>query len=66
VATVQNRYNLVDRGSEEVLEYCEQHGIGFIPWFPLAADELASPARSSTGSPRHTARRRVRSRLPAC
>jgi pyridoxine 4-dehydrogenase len=41
VFSVQNRYNLVDRGSEEVLEYCEQHGIGFIPWFPLAADELA-------------------------
>jgi pyridoxine 4-dehydrogenase len=43
VATVQNRYNLVDRGSEDVLEYCEQHGIGFIPWFPLAAGELAKP-----------------------
>jgi pyridoxine 4-dehydrogenase len=31
VATVQNRYNLVDRGSEDVLDYCEAHGIGFIP-----------------------------------
>jgi aryl-alcohol dehydrogenase-like predicted oxidoreductase len=41
VATVQNRYNLVDRGSEDVLEYCEQRGIGFIPWYPLAAGELA-------------------------
>ena len=41
VATVQNRYNLVDRGSEDVLDYCEKHGIGFIPWFPLAAGELA-------------------------
>jgi len=40
VATVQNRYNLVDRASENVLDYCEQHGIGFIPWFPLAAGEL--------------------------
>ena len=36
VATVQNRYNLVDRGSEDVLEHCEANGIGFIPWFPLA------------------------------
>jgi pyridoxine 4-dehydrogenase len=35
VATVQNRYNLIDRGSEEVLQYCQTHGIGFIPWFPL-------------------------------
>lgn len=43
VATVQNRYNLVDRGSEEVLDYCEKHGIGFIPWFPLAAGDLARP-----------------------
>jgi pyridoxine 4-dehydrogenase len=41
VATVQNRYNLVDRGSEDLLEYCERHGIGFIPWYPLAAGELA-------------------------
>ncbi len=43
VATVQNRYNLVDRGSEEVLKYCEKKGIGFIPWFPLAAGSLLSP-----------------------
>lgn len=43
VATVQNRYNLVDRGSEDVLDYCTQHGIGFIPWFPLASGDLASP-----------------------
>ena len=43
VATVQNRYNLVDRGSEAVLDYCEQQGIGFIPWFPLAAGDLAKP-----------------------
>ena len=41
VATVQNRYNLVDRTSEAVLDYCEKHGIGFIPWFPLAAGDLA-------------------------
>jgi aryl-alcohol dehydrogenase-like predicted oxidoreductase len=43
VATVQNRYNLVDRASEAVLDYCTQHRIGFIPWFPLAAGDLASP-----------------------
>jgi pyridoxine 4-dehydrogenase len=41
VATVQNRYNLVDRGSEDVLNYCEERGIGFIPWFPLVAGRLA-------------------------
>ena len=43
VATVQNRYNLVDRASEDVLDYCEKHGIGFIPWFPLAAGDLTKP-----------------------
>ena len=41
VATVQNRYNLADRASEDVLDYCEQQNIGFIPWFPLAAGDLA-------------------------
>ncbi|WP_050508200.1 MULTISPECIES: aldo/keto reductase [Streptomyces] len=46
VATVQNRYNLTDRGSADVREYCTRHGIGFIPWAPVAAGE---PAR--TGGP---------------
>ena len=41
VATVQNRYNLVDRQSENVLDYCEKRSIGFIPWYPLAAGTLA-------------------------
>ncbi|WP_206613996.1 aldo/keto reductase [Paenirhodobacter populi] len=58
VATVQNRYNLIDRSSEAVLAHCTAHGIGFIPWFPLAAGELARPgavvdriakARGATG-----------------
>ena len=43
VATVQNLYNLASRQSEEVVNYCQQHGIGFIPWFPLAAGQLAEP-----------------------
>jgi aryl-alcohol dehydrogenase-like predicted oxidoreductase len=43
IATVQNRYNLTDRQSEGVLDHCEQQGIGFIPWFPIAAGELAEP-----------------------
>ncbi len=43
VATVQNRYNLVDRTSEAVLDHCTAKGIGFIPWFPLAAGDLAKP-----------------------
>lgn len=43
VATVQNRYNLTNRRSEDVLDYCEEQGIGFIPWHPLAAGSLAEP-----------------------
>jgi pyridoxine 4-dehydrogenase len=43
VATVQNLYNLTNRQSEDVLAYCEEQGIGFIPWFPLAAGQLAQP-----------------------
>lgn len=41
VASVQNRYNLEDRSSRDVLERCEELGIGFIPWFPLAAGKSA-------------------------
>ena len=43
IATVQNLYNLTNRGAEDVLDYCEEQGIGFIPWFPLAAGDLAKP-----------------------
>lgn len=41
VATVQNSYNLFDRESEDVVDYCEAQGIGFIPYYPLGAGELA-------------------------
>jgi aryl-alcohol dehydrogenase-like predicted oxidoreductase len=50
VATVQNRYNLADRASDDVLRYCTERGIGFIPWFPIASGELAKP-----GGPVHEA-----------
>ncbi len=43
ISSVQNRYNLADRGHEAVLEACEDDGIAFIPWFPLAAGPLARP-----------------------
>lgn len=43
VVSVQNLYNLGNRQSEEVLTYCETEGIGFMPWFPVAAGELAKP-----------------------
>lgn len=43
IVSVQNLYNLGNRQSEAVLEYCTQHELGFIPWFPLAAGEIARP-----------------------
>ena len=46
VATVQNRYNLGDRASEDVLAFCEQHAIGFIPWYPLGAGALTESGGS--------------------
>jgi pyridoxine 4-dehydrogenase len=41
ISTVQNLYNFSNRQSESVLEYCEREGIGFIPWYPVAAGSLA-------------------------
>ena len=43
IVSVQNRYSVTDRGSEDVLDYCEQHAIAFVPWFPLAAGRLSGP-----------------------
>jgi len=43
IVSVQNMYNLAARGAEPVLDACEADGIGFIPWFPLAAGPLAAP-----------------------
>jgi len=43
VVSVQNEYNVGNRKSEAVLEYCEREGIAFIPWFPVAAGKLAQP-----------------------
>jgi pyridoxine 4-dehydrogenase len=59
VSTVQNRYNLTDRSSEDVLRYSEENGIGFIPWAPISAGEPARPGvrwmrrRSAWAPPPH-------------
>src|SRR5580692_9280648 len=48
IVSVQNRYSVADRGSEDVLKYCEKEKMGFIPWFPLAAGRVSgseSPVR---------------------
>jgi pyridoxine 4-dehydrogenase len=56
VATVQNLYNLADRSSEDVLDFCAKHDIGFIPWFPLASGDLAKPgSRLETIAKKHGA-----------
>ena len=43
IVSIQNEYNISNRKSEEALKYCEEHNIGFIPWFPVAAGKLAAP-----------------------
>jgi pyridoxine 4-dehydrogenase len=55
VVSVQNRYNLVDQASEDVLDYATGAGVGFIPWFPVATGRLARP-----GGPLDAAARRHR------
>lgn len=45
ITTVQNRYNLAERGAEPVLAFCEANGIGFIPWFPLLTGALAKEGK---------------------
>src|SRR5271156_1421068 len=45
IVTVQNRYSILDRSADDVLDYCQRENIGFIPWFPLAAGDV-SPAGS--------------------
>jgi len=57
IASVQNRYNLVDRASEDVLEHCERRGIAFVAWFPVApvnrghAEGVRSVARRLGATP---------------
>jgi pyridoxine 4-dehydrogenase len=43
IATVENLYNLSNRASDPVLDFCEAAGLGFIPWFPIATGQLARP-----------------------
>jgi len=47
VTTVQNRYSLTDRRNEETLRYCEQHNVGFLPWYPIAGGKLLKPDHPS-------------------
>ena len=45
IVSVQNRYSLADRGSEDVLRHCEQHGIAFLPWYPLGDGSALKKAK---------------------
>ena len=49
IVSVQNRYNLTDRGSDGVLEYCQDQGIAFIPWAPLGSSRLAMGSSGGKG-----------------
>jgi pyridoxine 4-dehydrogenase len=47
IVTVQNRYSLADRRHEQTLAWCQQRGIGFLPWYPIAAGKILKPEHPS-------------------
>ncbi len=53
IVSVQNRYNLVERKSEATLRFCEEHGIGFLPWYPVNAGKLAKAASTEHDGGNH-------------
>ena len=55
IVSVQNRYNLGDRKYDDVVNFCEQEEIGFIPWFPMAAGDLVTKGRLDAIAKRHRA-----------
>jgi pyridoxine 4-dehydrogenase len=56
IVSVQNQYNLSDRRHEKALQYCEENGLGFIPWYPVAAGKLAQPGgRLDRAAKKHNA-----------
>ena len=55
IVTVQNRYSIADRTSQDVLEACERQGLGFFPWFPLAAGDLRAEGALREIAERHDA-----------
>ena len=58
VVTIQNRYSLGDRRHEETLNWCEQHGIGFLPWYPINAGKLMKPDNPAAAKLDQIAKRR--------
>ncbi len=68
IASVQNRYHLTDRGSDDVLAYCERERIAFVPWLPIArgGHATAGGAGCSPRSRRTSARHPLRCPSPGC
>ena len=70
VVSVQNRYNVSDRRYDDVIDYCEQRRMAFIPWYPLAAGAHAEPPvpalQSSNVSPADARSQPRKPRLPGC
>ncbi|MCB9550631.1 MAG: aldo/keto reductase [Myxococcales bacterium] len=56
VVSVQNKYNLLDRHHEPVVDYCAAHGIGFIPWYPLGSGDLTKHERLARVAADHDAK----------
>jgi pyridoxine 4-dehydrogenase len=57
IVTVQNRYSLADRRHEQTLAWCQQRGIGFLPWYPIAAGKILKPEHPSALSLQQAAAR---------
>ncbi len=56
IVSVQNRYNASDRRYDDVIDYCEQHSMAFIPWYPLAAGDHASEGAAGVAELQRIAR----------
>ena len=73
IASVQNRYNVADRSSEEALQACAEQGLGFLPWYPLATGDLTRPggaleevARTHSATPAQVALAWLLHHSPVC
>jgi aryl-alcohol dehydrogenase-like predicted oxidoreductase len=54
IVSVQNKYNILNRDSEPALKFCEQHGIAFLPWYPMGGSAAQSVVKNTTGADTHT------------
>jgi pyridoxine 4-dehydrogenase len=59
IVSVQNRYSFADREWDYVVDYCESHGIAFIPWFPLGAGRVAGDALNKIAQAHHASSKQV-------